>query len=113
MDSFSLQLPYPPSVNAMYRNVAGVGRVKSTKYRAWLREALDSLWQQKPDRVGGPIRICIRAQRRNKQADLDNLIKPCLDFLVSCDFIDDDKNVESISITWAPVEGAHVYVEAA
>lgn len=34
-DPFHIDLPLPPSVNALYRNVPGRGRVKTALYKRW------------------------------------------------------------------------------
>lgn len=38
-----LDISVGPSVNAMYRNVPGVGRVKSSDYKQWAKTALQEL----------------------------------------------------------------------
>ena len=35
----SFTLPAPPGVNTLYANVPGKGRVKTKRYRAWIKEA--------------------------------------------------------------------------
>ena len=42
----TLTLPLPPSVNAAYCNVAGVGRVKTKKYKEWEKEAYEACLTQ-------------------------------------------------------------------
>ncbi len=49
-----ITLPLPPSVNALYRNVAKRGRVKTERYNTWLQAAGWALKEQKPGKVEGP-----------------------------------------------------------
>lgn len=84
-------LPFPPTVNSMFRNVAGAGRVRAREYVTWSREAGILLNTQRPCRIDGPVSIridlCPHDQRR---FDIDNRVKPVLDLLVEHRVIPDD-----------------------
>lgn len=116
--SFSLDLPIPPSTNGLFRN-AGRGdnthkRIKTKKYRDWIDAATFALIRQgRPAKIEGPVRLAILVERKRKNSDISNRIKALEDFLVSQQLIDDDKNVQSLSIAWASIEGATVYVDSA
>ena len=84
MKSLVLQIPLPPSVNALFANVPGKGRVRTKLYRAWSKAALDFAWCSKPQ--GGfphfdgafDVQIIVPLKMRG---DVDNRLKPVLDWL--------------------------------
>lgn len=101
-DAVSLSLPYPPAVNNLFFNVPGRGRVKSSRYSAWLGEAGWMIAEQKPGRVMGEYEADILAYRPDKRRrDLDGIIKPLLDCLVAYRVTGDDSLARKITIAWA------------
>ena len=52
-----INLPWPPSVNGMYSNLAKVGRIKSLPYRAWATEAGQMLNHQRIPRFDCAVSI--------------------------------------------------------
>ena len=96
----TFHLPLPPSLNNSFLNLRGRGRIKSTKYRAWIEEAGYRLNGQSPRRVEGPVRVSIVAVRENRLRDIDNIIKPILDLLVRHGVIEDDRRVEVVAAAW-------------
>jgi len=101
----SLVLPYPPSVNQLYRNVAGRGRVKTDRYKTWLRAAGNELLATPPgDRapIIGPYILNVLAGRPDKRRrDLDNLLKATSDLLVKHGLIDGDHLAVSVTVAWS------------
>lgn len=93
-------LPLPPSINACFRNVRGVGRVRTRTYRRWADAAGWELLSERPPHIRGQVSISIRAARPSRRSDLDNRIKPLLDLLVTCLVIEDDRHVMSVSARW-------------
>lgn len=93
-----LHLPVPPSVNAMYRNVAKVGRVKTGEYLKWLVVADAHYLSQKRGikPVTGPCEIAIKLPRC--RGDISNRIKATEDYLVSRGITGDDKHNRKVSI---------------
>jgi Holliday junction resolvase RusA-like endonuclease len=98
----SLELPCPPSVNELFWNKPGRGRVKTRVYADWLGHAGWRLREQRPGRIAGRVIIVMSIERSNANADIDNRIKPILDLLVSQHVIDDDRFVVGLCIAWAP-----------
>jgi Holliday junction resolvase RusA-like endonuclease len=104
----TLFLPYPPSVNGLFANRKG-GRRKTAKYTAWLNDAAEDLkvakyydgfkWKNHTGKV--KITLMLKAPD-NRRRDIDNLIKPVLDFLVTHKVIagDDSRYVQSIMAGW-------------
>jgi len=99
----TISLPFPPSVNAMYRNVPGRGRVKDDPYKRWIENAGWELLSQRPrkfkQRVS--VRISMNPPRRSC-GDVDNRIKAVLDLLTRHGVIADDKRecVASVAAQW-------------
>lgn len=109
-----IHLPYPVSVNAMYRNVRGKGRVKTKKYSDWIFAACMKHGSRDAKRVPGKVSVHIEVKRPDKRKrDIDNLAKGILDFLTLQNIIDDDCNVEKLTIEWIydGPDGATVTIE--
>jgi crossover junction endodeoxyribonuclease RusA len=106
LDSCFLVLPYPPSVNALYRAVKGRS-ILSEKYRDWKAEASTALMLQKPKPIAGQVSVIVEMSPPDKRKrDLDNAgFKAILDLLVSFSIIaaDDSSVVREIVARW--VEG--------
>ena len=96
----------PPSVNNIFVNVAGRGRVKTKAYKAWLGEAGWMLVTQRNQhrshkRIDGPVAVDVRAYRpASKRRDLDNILKALLDLLSHTQTIKDDSQVIEINAKW-------------
>ena len=101
MDPFTLRLPLPPSTNALYRNVRGVGRVKAVGYKRWLVSAGAYGITQKPP--GGfphfardfEIIVLIPA---NTRGDCDNRCKAVIDLCTAWQIISDDRHAQAVTI---------------
>jgi crossover junction endodeoxyribonuclease RusA len=91
-----LDLPAPPSVNSLFSNVKGRGRIKTRAYKAWLEEAGWSLKSQRPVKVSGPYELKI--QMPPTRGDLGNYEKAISDLLVAHHVVDDDKHCRKITI---------------
>jgi len=100
MSSFTI--PLPPSVNSLYRNVPGKGRVKTQRYHTWLNAAGWAIKEAKPEAVRGDYimtLICQRPDRRRR--DLGNLLKAIEDVLTAHGIIEDDSLAAEIHMRWA------------
>lgn len=98
-----VRLPFPPSINALYRAVGGRS-ILSGKYRAWKQQAGLALMSQRPGkmlgRVGVTVELCAPDKRRR---DADNSgTKAVLDLLVAHQIIeaDDSRFLRSITAKW-------------
>lgn len=97
-----LTLGLPPSVNAMYRAVRG-GVIKSRKYRAWERVALQEIALKKLPALTGPKFHAHYTFDRpdNKRRDVDNFVKASADILVKAGLIPDDKLIDKFTAEWS------------
>lgn len=109
-----INVPFPPSANRLWRR-SGKTIHKATKYTKWLRDAGFIALSQKPGGIIGPYKISIQAARPDKRRrDLDNLLKPISDLLVSVGVVADDSHCEMLSARWVTEgEGVSVRVERA
>lgn len=87
-------LPYPPSVNAIWRNIAVKGRARTVlskegrEYRETVRRGLAEATP-----IGGPVSVELRVYRPRRIGDLDNTAKAVLDAVKGCLFHDDSQVV--------------------
>lgn len=93
-----LTLSYPPSFNELFAHIpsphGGYIRVKTEKYRRWLKEnALPP--------------------RTKHKRDLGNIEKAISDVLVECNIIKDDSLIQEINLAWErewPEIGVRVFI---
>ena len=102
----------PPSQNACYRNVRGVGRAKTKRYREWAQAAG---WDFKgKGKITGPyvITITIDRSRRHVLSDIANREKVLSDLLQAHGIIENDRLCESVTIRWGDASnGCLVHLE--
>ena len=99
--AISLVLPMPPSVNGAYRNVPGVGRVKTRVYRDWATEAALLMKMQVRGSIAGAYAIHVEVDRPDKRRrDLSNLLKVLEDTIVAQGLVEDDSLCERIKMQW-------------
>ncbi len=101
----SLSLPMPPPLSALYRNVSGRGRVKTERYKTWLRAAGNEVLATPIDRrppIVGRFTLTVLAGRPDKRTrDLDNLLKAVGDLLQAHGLVENDGLAESITVAWS------------
>ncbi len=85
-------LPYPPSVNHMYRR-SGNRVVLSPEVRAWRERAHWYLRVAGVALLEGPVAVTVIAYRPRRRGDIDNLAKAVLDALNGFAFGDDGQVV--------------------
>lgn len=99
----SVDLPYPPSANRLWRAVRG-RQIKSAEYRSWLLEAQAAITEAC---IGGSMpgayHLEIHATRPDWRArDLDNLVKPLSDAIAAAGLVINDSKAVSILAAWSP-----------
>lgn len=95
-----IHLPYPPSVNRLYRSINGrsiLSRVGREYYRNVVPIA-----EATGINVRGPYVLIIRAHRPDKRRrDVGNLEKIVSDTLSKAGVIEDDSHAQAILSSWA------------
>lgn len=94
--NYHYRIPSPPSVNNLYANIPGRGRIKSERYKAWLNAAGWAVSPRPAAPMSGPVAVEIVLGSR--RLDIDNGSKACLDLLVKMAVIADDKQVIDLHI---------------
>lgn len=93
-------LPFPPSVNRMWRSVNGRA-ILSKEGREYRARVLSSMWGSDYDPFICPIAVDITVIRPDaRRRDLDNLLKGILDALQHARVFDDDSQIHDIRIRW-------------
>jgi len=97
-----LSLPFPPSMNRLWRSAKGGKVYRSPEYQKWKEiAAWEAISQTRPARIKGKFKISIRFVRPDaRHRDLDNLLKSLLDCLQSAGVVTNDKNCEWIDARW-------------
>lgn len=110
-----LSLPYPVSVNAMYANAPGRGRVKTERYKTWLNAAGWNVKLAKPSPLKGAYTLEITLfQSQKRKRDIDNVVKPISDLLVEHQLVEDDSLCTRLVVQRIPsdTQWAEVTVKA-
>jgi crossover junction endodeoxyribonuclease RusA len=93
-------LSWPPSVNNLFLNVQGRGRVPTKEYRDWRETAGWELQAQRPRKFAEPVEIVVELKPPTRRAfDPDGKLKAPIDLLVTHQVIPDDsiKFVRSVT----------------
>lgn len=95
-------MPTPPSVNTLYKNVRGKGRVKTSEYFDFIAMGMNAIKQQNIPSVTGYVLMVIGVELASKTADIDNRLKAMLDTIVKAGVIEDDRFITAIAISKFP-----------
>lgn len=99
VDSVTVLLPVPPSVNRIYRHTKDRGPVKSEVYKAWISGAGWRLQAQRPGRVPGPY-VLLLAVPRTSRMDIDNAAKAVSDLLQRHGVVENDREAVRVLLEW-------------
>jgi crossover junction endodeoxyribonuclease RusA len=103
LKSITIDLPYPPSVNRIWRSTQK-GVYRSPAYLEWIKQAGLHVISQKPHLVlraiSGPYALIVRLKPRSPMADLDNCVKAISDLLQAHRFVDNDRLCRKILMLW-------------
>jgi crossover junction endodeoxyribonuclease RusA len=103
MKEIKLILPFPPSVNRLWRTTKTGGVHRSTEYSGWRKHAeWASVTQVKGQKITGKYTLEITAVKPDKRRrDLGNLEKAVSDLLQKVKLIEDDYLCQDIRLRWA------------
>lgn len=104
-------IPLPPSTNHLFKNVKGVGRVKSKAYEDFTLMAVAAIRRQRVPAIGGYVVMLWAFERSSAQADVSNRIKAAEDSIVKAGVIEDDRFVTAHFLTWAPPANGTAHVQ--
>lgn len=107
----SFTCPVPPSVNELFRNVPGKGRVKTRLYDNWRAHALTTIRLQHVPAVAGPVLMIIGVERVSSRADIDNRVKGLVDAIVEAGIIADDRLMTGFCAAWMPPANGLAHVQ--
>lgn len=103
-----LEIPVPPSVNAIWR-AKGNGVYRSKPYLDWIAQAGAAVLVDNKTRtrrtITGPFSAIIDMRRQRKGSDIDNRIKAVLDFCQLHQFVSDDSNCMWVRAGWSKDAG--------
>ena len=101
----------PPSVNRMFANVPGKGRVKTRAYSAWRKTAMAEVMIQRPQKFLGRVDVTLRLPE-TVRGDGDNRLKATLDLIKIMRVIEDDSRlfVRKSSVEFAPVPRTEIEI---
>ena len=108
-ESFTVTLPWPPSTNRIWRNVAVSGKPRtllSQEGRVYRKAAADACLvaklagKQIPDRLA--LRLVVQAPDRRAR-DLDNTVKAVQDALTHAGVWLDDSQIDRLLVERGPV----------
>ena len=106
----SIKLPYPPSANKLYRAVKG-RVIKSAVYRQWALSC--QAFAMGADVLSeGSWRVSVdMVPPDRRRRDLDNILKPALDILVTLGLTPDDSEcMEIIAHKREPFGAGHLLI---
>lgn len=102
MPGVEFNMPMPPSVNELYRNKPGRGRVKTAKYFDYVAMGMAAIRRQKIDPIPGRVLIVLGVERNSLSADIDNRLKATFDTIVKAGVIEDDRFITGHAVAWLP-----------
>lgn len=108
-----LELPWPPSMNHYWRNVAGRTLIskEGRDYRTAVQwQATAEGWKQ-PFPAGQRVSVRINAVPPDKRRrDLDNMLKPMLDALTHAGLWADDSQIDELFIRRHPARAGGLMI---
>lgn len=99
----SFTVPTPPSANHLFKNVKGVGRVKTRHYEDFVYMAVAAIRRQNVASIPGRVIMVLGVERMSDLADIDNRIKALFDAIAQAGVIENDRLVTAFAIAWMPL----------
>lgn len=109
------KLPFPPSVNAIWRKSKTGKMYLTAKGAAWKEAAAWSVKASMSQPIVGPFHFHMEVGRPDRrQRDLDNLFKCVLDAVEDAGAIRNDADAQSLFAQWVPdLKGIRITITAA
>lgn len=103
----TLDIPFPPSANKIWTaRGGGHGQLMRSKaYMAWKHEAglcaiANGTWRHRRRLPGAFSATILLSRDRRGRGDVDNRIKPVLDWAQSAELIRNDSDCEEVTARW-------------
>lgn len=111
----ALMLPFPPSVNSLWKHGGRTGVYRSPRYMLWLNVAGQEINRQRPGCITGAYKIKLVLGRPDrKKRDQENCLKAVSDLLVAHRVVEDDSKAVSTTVEWSDhLDGCKVTLTAA
>lgn len=90
-----LAVSMPPSVNNLFFNVKGRGRVKTGRYKHWLESNLWLMKTMRLEQFTGPVAAEYILPDKSR-LDIDNACKPLGDLLEKAGVLSNDKQIREL-----------------
>lgn len=105
-----VDLPFPPSINRIWR-ASKIDRItKSVEYKEWQRRAdvtvIAARTHLKTRIIIGSFEAYIIFDHKKRRGDLDNYVKVVLDWAQSRNMIANDKFCEKLTVEWGATDCA-------
>tara|TARA_B100001094_G_C17768538_1_gene593841 strand:- start:11 stop:370 length:360 start_codon:yes stop_codon:yes gene_type:complete len=98
MRVYKISLPYPPSVNSLWR-YSSRGVYRTPKYRDWLHTAGQGIFDAPAFQE--PLKMTMRARAIDKRRrDIDNIIKPVCDLFEHQNVVVNDFWIQHLDVSW-------------
>ena len=96
-----IELPYPPSVNRIWRVGKNKRVYKDPAYTKWIEVCQYMIFAKKTVPVLGNYRLLIEAKKPDKRKrDIDNIIKAISDVLETCGIVENDCYCQEVTARW-------------
>jgi Holliday junction resolvase RusA-like endonuclease len=110
----SCTIETPPPLSALTKNARGKGRVKTDRYKDWIKanEWIVALAAKDGRAIVGPYALTVRVSKPdNRPRDITNIEKAISDLLVRVGAVRDDSDCQRFSIEWSvDVDGTFLLV---
>jgi crossover junction endodeoxyribonuclease RusA len=117
MGAVTLELPYPPTLNTYWRNIAIKGRPRvliSARGRQYRQDVAAAVFLQYHGRRAMTGRLAVEVELHppdRRVRDIDNAMKASLDSLAHAGVFENDGQIDRLTITrHAPVKGGRAVV---
>jgi crossover junction endodeoxyribonuclease RusA len=108
-------LPYPPSVNKLWKPIARGKLVRTPAYRSWMNDAVWVVFLAVRDQ--GPVRgeyalnVWLHPKSVRRLRDIENFLKAPSDALVKGGAIEDDSLCQDLRVRWGSFDDPGVLLD--
>lgn len=99
--NITFDLPWPPTSNHAWRPTANGGKILSEEYKSFKKAVADRVYEQRIKRFWTKDRLAVALKLdppNNRDYDIDNRAKCCLDAIAAAGVIENDKFIDLLLI---------------